>query len=78
MVFYVIVVTFQMTALMNDFTSIAMDDSNVNKIHTNYRNRGWYIMHPHVYVMNNMYWMIEIWMENQLVSDNNCNMVNLH
>ena len=37
----------------------------------------WYILHPNIYVLEKLAWVIEIWMENHLVSNNNYNIVNL-
>ena len=36
-----------------------------------------YILHPKIYVMKYCHWMIEVWMKNCLVSDNNYNILSL-
>ena len=64
MVFYVIMVTFLITLVLNKWTNIIIDD-------------GW--VHPLAKTLpslvNNLSWMIETWMKHHLVSDNNCNHV---
>ena len=70
MVLNATMVTFLMTLLMNKFTITVMDD-------------GW--VHPlaktppsHVsHLWWHMSWMVEFWMKNHLVSNSNCNTVNL-
>ena len=70
MEFYVIMVTFQMTLLMNEFTKTVMMMDE-------------FILWPKLYRLllatcdEIMSWIIEIWMQNHLVSASNCNTVNL-
>ena len=65
-------VTFLMTFLLKKFTSTVMDDWNFDDFHA-------------IQILNQnlvysalcnemMSWMIETWMENHLVRDNNCNL----
>ena len=51
-------VLFLMKPLTNKFTSIVMDDWNLDEIHT----KAWYMLHPIVYdeILSRM---IEIWMK---------------
>ena len=44
MVFYVTVVPSLMTLLLNKFTSIVIDDWNLDKIYDDYSSKVWYIM----------------------------------
>ena len=54
---------------MNKFTSIVMDEIIVNCW-----NNVWYILQP---CNEKLSWMIELWMKTHLVSENNCNIVNI-
>ena len=70
MVFYITMVTFHMTLLMNKQTNIVMDVDE-------------FLHWPKPYLLLSticdeiLSWMMEIWMTNPLVSDNACNTVNL-
>ena len=71
MIFYVIIVTFQMTLMNKWAATIVMDDGWVSSIGQN-----------HVFLLlatrhEILLWMIEIWMKSHLVSDSNCNIINL-
>ena len=36
-----------------------------------YRNKVWYTLHPEHFYNEILSWVIEIWMENHLINDNN-------
>ena len=71
MAFYVTTVTFWMTLLTNKRTNNVTDD-------------GWFhpLAKPYLLLSTTwdeiLSWAIEIWMKNHLVSDSNCNTVNLY
>ena len=65
MAFDVTMLTFWMT-LMNKFTSTIMDDGCVHPLAKTLP-----------FVVNNLSWIIEIWMKNHLTSDVDCDIVNL-
>ena len=77
MVFYVIVVTFSMTLLMNKFTSTITNDWNLDKVHANHRNKVWHILHLIYFYKEILLRMFEIRVNNHLVSDKNRKIVNL-
>ena len=45
--FYVTLVTFPMTLLSTKFTSIVIDDSNLDEIHADHWSKVWYFLHYH-------------------------------
>jgi hypothetical protein len=55
---------------MNNFTNIVIP------IHTLFF-QLWYILHPRIFINKTLWWMIEIWMQNHLVIDDNCYIINL-
>jgi hypothetical protein len=67
--------TFIVTLLMKKFTSIVMDDRILDEFHATYRNKVWYILHPHNSMLKMLPWMSETWMETHLVSDGTCNTI---
>ena len=69
-VFYVTMITFHMTLLMNKWTNIVMDDGWVHPLAKPYPLLS--------STCDEILSWIEIWMKNHLVSDRNCNTVNLY
>ena len=63
-------VTFEMTLVMNKRTKIVMDDGWVHPFAKSYL----LSLATHDEILS---WMIESWMKDHLVSDRNCNTVNL-
>ena len=58
---------------MDKFTSIVIGYGNMDEIHANLWNKVCYhIMHVKLYIVNDMSWMIGIWVNIQLVIYNNC------
>ena len=55
---------------------IVMDGHNLDEIHANHSNKVWCILHL-TFRNEILSWMIENWMKNHLVSDDNHNIVNL-
>ena len=55
-----------MTLLMNKFSSVVINDWNLDEIHVNYRYRVWYILHSDIHVM-----------KKHFVRDKNRNIVNM-
>jgi uncharacterized membrane protein len=43
---------------------------------SNIESEVWYIMHPSIYVMKCMAWLIAIWRRDHLVNNNHCNIIN--
>ena len=68
--FYVTVVAFWMTLLMNKRSNIVMDD----KFHPLAKTLPLPMSATHDEILS---WMIEFWMKNRFVRDGNCNTVNL-
>ena len=66
MVFYDTVVTFLMTLLMNKFTSIVMNDWNLDEIHADYWNKVSYILYPNNSVMKYCHEWLNPWIEKSL------------
>ena len=64
MLFYVSVVTFLKTLLINKFISIVIPTLQV-----------WHALHPKIYVINYYYGLKS--MKSHVVSDSNCSIVNL-
>ena len=71
MVFYVTMVTLQMTLLMNNNTIIVMDDGRGHPL------AKWPYLLLSAACDETLAWIIEIWMQNHLVSDSDCNTVSL-
>ena len=59
MVIFINVVDFLMTPLMNCFTSVVMDDQNLDETHANYRTKVGYVLYLNVGVIKILSWMIE-------------------
>ena len=51
MVFHVIVLTFLMALLLYKFSSVVINDSELDEIHVNYRHKVWYNLHSNIHVM---------------------------
>ena len=71
MALYVITVTFRMTLPMSKSKNIVMDDEWVHPLGQNPA------FSCQQLVMQLLSWIIEIWMQNDLVSDSSCNTVSL-
>ena len=77
MVFYVVVVAFLMTFIINKLCESCHGWLKLDEIHVVYWNKVWHVSHPNNSMLSRM---IGIWMGNHLVSDKNCNIViyNVH
>ena len=72
-VLYVTVITFLTTHLIYDITSIVIP-TYIFVMRYLQRLIHFTTEHLHDEILS---WMIEIWMENDLISDSNCNIVNI-
>ena len=66
-------------AFLMDITliDIVMNDRILDEIHSNYWNKAWYILYPNVFEMKCYDGWLKVGMTNLLLSDSNCNNVDL-